>query len=351
MTTCEPGCSERGGPFSSGARVRMSFHASENLTTQAVAVLGRRHAAERLVRPLLVVVEPPSLRQPPRLAEGVEDEGVQDAPAVAAVEPLDVRVLCGVTRLREYVLHAVRGAPVGERGRDELRAVVAAYAPGLAVREGRLLDGPHHARRGHRHRHLHGHGLARAVVQYVEHPERAPALELVAHEVHRPRVARRRRAFQRPPVARRDALAAPTGLAHPHRLVDAVDPLVVPRPAGLAQPREYLPEAVAMQRGLPYGLLDLAVATPPPRVVEARLVVAHQAARPGDADPVLLSRPSHQPPLVLGGQIFFSRISLRILLSSDASAYICLRRRFSTSSSRRRSRSLTSMPLYFDFQL
>ena len=48
---------------------------------------------------------------------------------------------------------------------------------------------------------------------------------------------------------------------------------------------------------------------------------------------------------------FFSMTSRRIRLSSARSAYICLRLRFSSSSSFRRCTWLTSMPLYFAFHL
>ena len=83
--------------------------------------------------PFIIVVVVPSLRLHPYLINGSEDVGIQNRPAEAAVEALDITVLSRTPRLCVQYPDAVGGAPFLELLCDELRTVVAPYVARLTM--------------------------------------------------------------------------------------------------------------------------------------------------------------------------------------------------------------------------
>ena len=93
----------------------------------------RSHIVQRLVWSFIVVVVAPGLSLQPHLIDGSEDVSIQNRPAVAAVEALDITVLCRTSRLRIQQSDIVSSAPFLELLRDELRAVIATSVARLAI--------------------------------------------------------------------------------------------------------------------------------------------------------------------------------------------------------------------------
>ena len=72
--------------------------------------------------PLAVVDPQPGVGQRPQLRDRLDEMRVEDLGAIAAVEPLDVRVLIRLARLDIVDRHAVGRAPIDEGLRREFRA-------------------------------------------------------------------------------------------------------------------------------------------------------------------------------------------------------------------------------------
>ena len=76
--------------------------------------------------PLRVVGRQPGLGLLPYLRQRAEDKGIEDFPAVGAVEALDVGVLIGLAGLNEAQLDVLFLAPIGERLARQFGAVTSA---------------------------------------------------------------------------------------------------------------------------------------------------------------------------------------------------------------------------------
>jgi len=74
--------------------------------------------------PFLVVLPPPILRNILHFRKGLEQIEVQYLFPVGLVEPLNVRILCGLTWLDELQIHAVLLSLVSQQHGDQFRPVV-----------------------------------------------------------------------------------------------------------------------------------------------------------------------------------------------------------------------------------
>ena len=130
-----------------------------------------------------------------------------------------------------------------------------------------------------------------------------------------------------------------------------MDPLVIPVVSAAAQRLEELAEAelrlllCQFRERLDYLLVTL----------RPRAIAIDGTPKPDGstglplAQPVLLLQLIGKLAPLSQSQSFFAITSFSARFSNDRSAYICLRRRFSSSSSRSRLMSEASMPPYFDF--
>ena len=124
----------------SEAKLSSHIRTSIIVFTSHLPVFIRRHIVQRLMWSFIVVVVVPSLRLYPYLINGSEDVGIQNRPAEAAVEALDITVLSRTPRLCVQYPDAVGGAPFLELLCDELRAVVAPYVARLTIEPYHLLQ-------------------------------------------------------------------------------------------------------------------------------------------------------------------------------------------------------------------
>src|SRR5690606_22352127 len=140
-----------------------------------------------------------------------------------------------------------------------------------------------------------------------------------------------------------------------HRLVHAVDPLVVPLRPGPAQEFATLPEAPAgvvfAQPGQRADQLGIAHRPVQRRPVPRRPRQPHALTGPAQGPCVHLDQVPHGFALLLRPYSFFAIRSFIAALSSAISAYMRLSLAFSTSSSLTRLRSDASMPPYLAFHL
>src|SRR4030095_13503270 len=130
-----------------------------------------------------------------------------------------------------------------------------------------------------------------------------------------------------------------------------MDALVVPTMAHPTQTLEQLTEALlwSLPGQLQQQFDDWAIR------IRSRLVVIDRALQTNGitsapfTQPMLCSQCHHQRPLRGRLQSFFAITSFSARFSSNRSADICFKRRFSSSNSRSRLMSEACMPPYFDF--
>ncbi|NIQ87293.1 MAG: AAA family ATPase [Acidobacteria bacterium] len=222
----------------------------------------------------------------------------------------------------------------------------------IATLEAKPLEQPRHPLRRDRSSDFNGHALPRAVVHHVQRPESPPIRQRVGHEIERPPLVGTVRDGQRFSRCRRDALAA----LPPHRQallpVDPVHPLAV-HPVTFS-PQEDVNPPVAVA-----GPLLGPVVNPGPKLVlslttrdvrEGRPADPSQSTRSPTTQPEGLDEEAHQASPAPGLHHFFPKAAFSAWRSRLWSATSCFRHRFSSSSCRSLLASLTSMPLYFDFQ-
>src|SRR5687768_5101498 len=130
-----------------------------------------------------------------------------------------------------------------------------------------------------------------------------------------------------------------------------MDPFVVPTVTHPSQAPEQLAEALF--RSLPGQLQeqfhDWSISIWSWLIVIDRTLQTDSATSPTFAQPMLCLQNSNQFAFRDGLQSFFAITSFSARFSSSRSADICFKRRFSSSSSRRRLISEACMPPYFDF--
>jgi uncharacterized protein YaaQ len=106
------------------------------------------------VRPVIVVVEQPLVRELLHLLDALEEIRVEDLLAVTLVEALDECILVRLPRLDEADFDAVLCAPALERLGEKLRPIVHTHGCRQAVHLSELLHHAHDTRRRNRCPHL-----------------------------------------------------------------------------------------------------------------------------------------------------------------------------------------------------
>src|SRR3954454_11808930 len=298
----------------------------------------RAHAQAR-VRPLQVVVEPPSLDHTARFGKAREPARVEALLAKAAVEALDRAVLHRLSGIDEEPLHTVLVGPAVEITAAQLGSVVHDQHVGIAAFTGNVLEHGGHPPAREREIDQDRRALARAVVLEIGGSEPTAVGQAVLDEVQGPALV----GGDRAPGARHDtAFALLPAAATDGQLLLAIEPLhelVVGLPPLAAQ--EHVQPSVAEPAPLAgKGVQALAqagmVACPPGFPLHHRARDPDQPASTAAGEPMLLLGDHHRLPPRRRRQQFFASRPLSAWLSSMLSASSCFSRRFSSSSARSR---------------
>ena len=134
----------------------------------------------------MVVTAQPFIGELLHLADVVKDIEVQNLVAVAAIEPLNERVLIGFAWLDVQQGNALLFAPTLKQAGGKLWPIVGAQCLRFAVQLDQLLKDPHNTGSGHGRANLDTQGFSIALVNDIEGTERPAAIQGVVHEVGRP---------------------------------------------------------------------------------------------------------------------------------------------------------------------
>ena len=156
------------------------------LVCPVVSVGGGGEPGEGLVWPVVVVFGSPVLEHDSGFEEVGEVLGVEAFVSEASVEGLDVGVLPGRSGLDVGGVGAPDAAPVSQRGRDELGAVVHAQMSGGASLGDEALDGGDDAVGVDAVRRVDAEGLSGELVDDVEQLDAAQVGGLVELEIQGP---------------------------------------------------------------------------------------------------------------------------------------------------------------------
>src|SRR5262249_17207699 len=130
--------------------------------------------AERAVRPISVVVDPPSLGGCPHLVEAEKPVLVEAFVAKLPVEAFDEGVFDGTPWSDEEKPHAAAVRPLVERSAGKLRTVVDHNCFGKAAHLGELVEVPHLPGARDRDRAVDDDAFAAKVVHDVEQAKCTP---------------------------------------------------------------------------------------------------------------------------------------------------------------------------------
>ena len=308
------------------------------------------HISQGLVWSVIVVIVHPNPCLFPYLINVLKDEPIEGPSPKTAVEPFHKSVLGRFSRLYIFELYSMHLAPLGGELCYEFRAVVHAYALGLAPSVYQVVQDPYHPVACQGKVHFDVQRLPVVIVHDVECPETAFVLQDVGNKVHAPSMVRLRWDLQRFLYTGRQAFLRLSSQGQSQCSVDTVNALMVPWPPLRPQTVIGHPETLLrMFPGLfPKCLLYIAVIFWQRTVIIYALAHVKDTARPADA---VMGKILSDASLSAGPQSFFSMISLAIWWSRAKVAYICLSLRFSSSSSLMRLSSFPLIPAYFERHL
>src|SRR5262249_47083194 len=244
-------------------------------------------------------------------------------------------------------------APRGGKGvRGELGAIGGRERLGPPVEREELLEDAHDAGGWDRGPDLNRQRFPVGLIEDVEGPEAAPAIERVVHEVEGPDAVQRRRGHEGLAQPLRDAALRAAGEMEPPRAVPRMQALGVPGAPVEPESVKTLPEAPAPmlpddgQHRLHHRPIPRRRLCRPP--IPCRPRQPDRPARVSNRELVLCDQEfAHLAPR--GRRYSFRwRTSLMAAFSSASSAYIRLSLAFSPSSSLMRFSSATVVPAYFD---
>src|SRR5271169_2951381 len=299
-----------------------------------------------------VVVEPPGRDGSDGIRQAHKPVLVQTLIPELPVKALHESVLHGFSGLDEPQLDAAAIGPLVEHAAPELGTVVEDERSGQSPPLHHSFQYPHHAGSRDRAADLNRDRLPREIIDDVQRPKGSSIRERVGGEVDRPPLIRPRR--QRHRLARCRRYLLPLAPTHRERFlaVDPVHALAVDGPAFTAQ--QHVDAAVAVARPLARpgedSLAQAPVVRPTRSILDRRAADRRKTAGSAATEPEGLLEEAHQASPALGLHHFFPSAAFSAWRSRDWSATRCLSRRFSSSSSRSFLASLTSSPLYFDFQ-
>ncbi len=152
---------------------------------------------------------------------------IEELVSEPSVEALSERILDRLPWSNEVMFDALGAAPGVEGLARELRSVVTADSPWLAIRLDRSIEdaGDSLCRQGNIK--LHADVAAGEVVDSGEDPQCTTVCHRITDEVHRPAVVGRYRLWDRGPWCLRRSIASLSPDSEPMLLVHAVDALVV----------------------------------------------------------------------------------------------------------------------------
>src|SRR5260370_10645630 len=303
--------------------------------------------------PLFVVLLEPLFRLFTHLVQTLKHIHVEHRLAVAAIESFNESILHRFARFDELTHHAVLFGPFSQGQRDELRTVVCSKLEARAADSGYPFKLRHHPLGSQAKIHRDRQRFALEVINHIEGAKATAFPQRIAHEVCCPTFVHRLGGLQRRRVpCWHPSLALPSFVQF-QAAIHPMHSLVIPAPALPSQPLEQLRKSFLRPpvRQLQKQLDEFPVATRSAPIAVHRSSQAHRLTGPTLGQFMLSSQLPHQFALDRRRYSFFAITSFSARVSSNNSADICFKRRFSSSSSRSRRMSAASIPPYFVFHL
>ncbi len=215
----------------------------------------RRQIPQTAVRTFLVILLPPGCDLAPRFEQVLEPTHLQALLAQPPMKAFHACVLDRFPRLNVHQLDAPLHAPGQKVPAGQFRSVVATDRQRRSALGHDLLQHPCHPPALKAGVHFQRQTLACARVHHAQHPDPAPALHRIVHEVQRPLLVRCRARRQRPSLPH--AVFTPLPPDRQARLpVHPIHSFVV-HALSAAPSQEHLESPVAVARLLPRQLLQL----------------------------------------------------------------------------------------------
>src|SRR6266508_543176 len=243
--------------------------------------------------------------------------------------------------------------PAFQSLRDQFRAIIHANLGGFGTPQQQLLQDPHHTFRRQRSVHFDPQRFPIEIIYHIQCLKSPAITERIAHEIQRPSVIGLSRHCQDLGGSSRQAFFGLSVQMQGQFTVHAADPLVVPAVTLVSQVIAHLataPARLAVSQ-LAQFLGNLWIVLFSRLVAIGTAVQVHGSTRPAFTQAMLFDHILHQLTPFIYLESFFSMMSLSTSCSRLKLAYICFRRRFSSSNSFIRFSSLTLMPAYLAFHL
>src|SRR5580700_7375934 len=282
--------------------------------------------AQRRVRPLRVVFQPPSLRQNLCLLQRVQDLAVQELIAQLPIETLTIPVLPRTPRLDIQRLRAQSSQPLSQLLGNELRPVVRTYVLRYPAHQHHVCQGFDHLQTSQAPCHSQRQTFPRMLVDHHQDAQRSSIVRHRLHKIVAPHMIRPLRSqSDTPTIPEPQPPSWPLFLRHlqPFASPDPLHSILPHRPAHALQLRRDTPVAVSPVlhcQGQDRLCQLIFVPAPQRQIALCPSPLPYYPACPPLAHLILLAGLLHRAPTSLRAYKFPSAISFRICLSRASSA-------------------------------